>query len=326
MKKLFILLVIPFLFTSTAFSGSGTNVGGGNDGTEEKYYPHDHERAPHHHDIGTEADDIYWHNVNAWCSSTRAILQEYKNYARIAQGNFGEARAYLVKGLEIALKNYKDPSRSVPFELLTIRSLSRGLALNNELTRKAGPFEDQVVATLLSHLYTFIMEINLKFDQTVVLPMYHDHFCRWDRNCPDCRPGTPCKLHQACPVCHQPLYNQDNFYAEFGKYVQLLLDFALSRAESMGSDPYELLFFDHVTQWAAKDLGDSIFRRKYECVGHTLASLSELICHFLNREKTPFPNSRILINYTRETVKAVSKELQDIEYGRHTCSNRCSHR
>ena len=105
MKKLFILLVIPFLFTSTAFSGSGTNVGGGNDGTQENYYPHDHERAPHHHDIGTEADDIYWHNVNAWCSSTRAILQEYKNYARIAQGNFGEARAYLVKGLEIALKN-----------------------------------------------------------------------------------------------------------------------------------------------------------------------------------------------------------------------------
>ncbi len=326
-KTLLTLLAI-LCFGTPAFSGNGTNVGGGGDGTEERYYPHDHERAPHHHDLVNPqvADDVYWHDINAWCSSTRAILQEYKSYARIAQGNFGEARLYLVKGLQLALDNYRDPKSGVPFELLTMRSLSRGLALNNELTRKPGPFEDQVVATLLSHLYTFIMEVNLKFDQAVVLPLYHDHFCSWDRNCPDCRPGFPCKAHLLCPICHQPLYNQDTFYAEFGKYVQSLLDFALLRAEGMGSDTYELLFFDNITAWATNDLGDSIFRRKYECVGYTLASLSSLICHFLNGEKTPFPNSRMLTNYTRDTVTAISKELQDIEYGRHVCTEHCRHR
>ena len=311
--KLFTLAIIFFMGTTVVAqdrASRGTDVGGGGGGTDEGYHPHEHE-SQHHNDP--------WSDLSQWCTSTRAILKDYKYYAQIVRGDYRAVRETLVKGLEIALNNYKRPDRKVPFELLTLRSITRALELNDVLSEKGNEFENQVVSTLLSHFYNFIIDVNVSFDQNYLMPyFYHHHHCRWNATCPKCRPDYPCENHHDSSCRYKEAAYEDTFHAEFGKYVVKLLSFSLDRMEAMGSDYYELLLFENITGWAATDLGESIFRRRYDCVSTSLWSLNQLIHNFLSGKRSYFPDSRTLLLHTRHRIKELEKELEDIEYGRHS--------
>ncbi len=314
----------------------GTNVGSGGSGTNKGLFPHQHEQSPsspyHHHPLEPgekQFTDSYWDTLWQWSSSASAILTRQKGMALVARGGFDKAREELVKGLDEVVTKYQDPDRPIPFELLTARSAYRGYILNDILTRKdkdqkAQLFEDQVVTTFLSYWYTFIINVNIQFDQRFSIPMAGasgayctEHVCPWDAHCPDCRQNVPCRLHMMCPTCHRLWVAYNQFYVEFDKYVHALLDFTLDRLGSMGDSTYQLILLEHISKWASEDLLDSIFRERYAYTGKTLADLSVLICQFLNGEDTPFgDNPMWLVWHAQRTLRPIVTDLENTIYGR----------
>ena len=294
MKKQIIVycLGVLCLVGHPVFSGGGTNVGGGGGANDEQYYPHRHEAG--------EASEHPWESLSSWCSETRGILLEYKQLANLARGNFQNIRNIFVEGLTTALNNYKNPETEVPVELLTMKSISRALALNSLLTgpqdqpEREAQQEQEVVVELLSHFYTFIIEVNIQFDQRYTIPYFHSQ-------------------HRCGSDCQHTFIVNDHFYTEYGKYVVKLLSFGMDRAIPMGSSHRELLLFESLTGWAKDDLALSVLSRNYECIQEQLSKLHTHIHKYLEGYRTYFSDSRVLLVFTRHRVENIIHELEHIE-------------
>ena len=323
--KLATLFIVTFFMGAPMIAQSGTDAGGGGGGNDEKYLPHDHPDDEKSRDAardanGNERPEFY---LSEWCTATKAILRDYKQYARLTRGGYAEARKTLVEGLYVVLGNYERPDQKMSFELLTVRSINRALMINDILSDKGDELENQVVATLLSHFYNFIIDVNVSFDQNYVIPYFHHHHCYWDRDCADCRQAQPCNRHRHHASCPYKEVTDDNFYTEYGKYVVKLLSFSLERMEALGSNHLELLFMENITGWASEDLASSVFRRRYECVRTILWNLNQIIHNFLGGRRGYFPDSRMLTMHGRERVAEAKEILRDLEYGKHRHGPHC---